>query len=353
MALTITPKIYQNSTQALKAYQSTPNNISASNNYPNLKPLAKDSVSFTGGEKILEKRTKDISWKVMNEASNELEPITQKIVNIFKREFKPLMATTLHPERPVFSIHGRTKGAGSLGEKGISRNRKTKQELKNIGDAIGLRITMGDSSQDAFDRVFDIFGVMVKKGHFKVKEIENYRLTRKDSYVSSKTLDKFEDVCQGMKQYPSRSGKAIPNGYTAVHLTLETPDGQLFEVQIMGINVEELKELEDFYYKKRCNKDLPLKYAPIQKMLNEKMDGLDEMQQEFLTKYILDSYIHAKSLPKRSPKQRTKMSDFLPIPYFLPKELSFENLHKMKMDCDVAYKASQKQAKATSKTKNK
>lgn len=48
MVLTITPKIYQNSTQALKAYQSTPNNISASNNYPNLKPLAKDSVSFTG-----------------------------------------------------------------------------------------------------------------------------------------------------------------------------------------------------------------------------------------------------------------------------------------------------------------
>lgn len=48
MVLTITPKIYQNSTQALKAYQSTPNNISASNNYPNLKPLARDSVSFTG-----------------------------------------------------------------------------------------------------------------------------------------------------------------------------------------------------------------------------------------------------------------------------------------------------------------
>lgn len=48
MVLTITPKIYQNSTQALKAYQSTPNNISVSNNYPNLKPLAKDSVSFTG-----------------------------------------------------------------------------------------------------------------------------------------------------------------------------------------------------------------------------------------------------------------------------------------------------------------
>ena len=352
MVLSITPKFSQNySSQAIKAYQSTPNNISGSNNYSNLRPLAKDSVSFTGGEKILKKRTKDISWKVINEASNELEPMTQKIVNVYKREFKTLMATSLHPERPIYSIHGRTKGADSLGEKGISRKRKTKQELKNIGDAIGLRITMGDSSQEAFDKVFDILGVMVKKGFFKVKEIENYRLTRKDSYVSSKTLDKFEDICQEMKQYPSRSGKAIPNGYTAVHLTLEHPSGQLYEVQIMGKNLEDLKDLEDFYYKRRCNKNLPAKYAPIQKMLDEKMSGLDETQQEFLSKYILDSYIHARNLPSRSPKQRTRIADFLPIPYFLPKELSFENLHRMKVDCDLAYKATQKSATNTSKAK--
>ena len=354
MVISITPKLFNinNSNNSLKAYQSNPNNISVPNSYPNLKPLTKDSVSFTGGEKFLEKRTKDISWKVMNEASSELEPITLKVVNIFKREFKQLMATNLHPERPVHSIHGRTKTAGSLGEKGLSRKCKTKQGLKNIGDAIGLRITMGDSSQKDFDKVFNVLGIMVKKGLFKVREIENYRLTRKDSYVSSRTLDKFEDICHEMKQYPSRSGKAIPNGYTAVHLTLETPEAQLFEVQIMGKNVEDLKELEDFYYKKRCNKDLPPKYASIQNMLDEKMGKLDEMQLEILNKYILDSYIHAKNLLKRSPKQRTKMSDFLPIPYFLPKELSFENLYKMKQECDLAYKASQKSAKGTPKTKH-
>lgn len=353
MVLSITPKFNQNySSQAIKAYQTNPNNISGSNNYSNLKPLAKDSVSFTGGEKVLKTRTKDIAWKVMNDAYEELEPINQKITNIFKKEFKPLIATTLHPDRPVFSIHSRTKGAESLGSKGISRDIRTKKGLKNVGDAIGVRITLGDSSQEGFDKVFTILGAMVKKGIFKVKEIENYRLTRKDSYVSSKTLDKFEDICQEMKQYPSRSGKAIPNGYTAVHLTLEHPNGQLYEVQIMGKNLEDLKELEDFYYKKRCNKKLPEKYAPIQKMLDEKMDGLDDVQQEFLSKYILDSYIHARKLPSRSPKQRTRIADFLQIPYFLPKELSFENLHRMKVDCDLAYKAAQKSATNTSKAKH-
>lgn len=97
-----------------------------------------------------------------------------------------------------------------------------------------------------------------KAGNFKVKEIENYRLTRKDSYVSSKTLDKFEKICQSKGQFPSRSGKAIPNGYTAVHLTIELPNGQIAEIQIMGRDLERIKELEDFYYKNAATNHLTL-----------------------------------------------------------------------------------------------
>lgn len=336
----------------LKSFQ----NQQPRNNSPIISPkylhtLEKDTVSFGSGAKVLETRTKEVSWKLVNEIHDELEPMTKKLVATFKKEFESITANKLHPQRPVFGIHGRAKGPDSLANKGISRGCKSKDKIKNIGDAIGLRITMGNSSQDAFDKAFGVLGVMVKKGIFKVKEIENYRLTRKDSYVSSKTLDKFEETCQSMKQYPLRSGKAIPNGYTAVHLTIELPGGQLAEVQIMGKGLEDLKDLEDFYYKHRCHKSLDKKYARIQKMLDEKMNGLDDMQQEFLNKYILDSYVHAKNLTSRSPKQRAKISDFLPIPYFIPQELGFANLHKMKEECDLADKTLKEAAKTAKQAK--
>ena len=76
-------------------------------------------------------------------------------------------------------------------------------------------------------------------------------------------------------------------------------------------------------------------------------------EKEALNKYIKDSYIHARELPPRNAKPTVK--DFLPWPYFLPKELSYVELYRMKTECDKKAKAAQesKEAKETLKAKKK
>lgn len=327
-------------------------NISKNNfTIPKLNYLAKDTVSFSGGEKVLSQRTKDISYRVANDIFNELEPICKDFTNILKKNLKSLVESDSHPDNPIMAGHGlkgRVKKSLSIIEKALSRNLRTKDEIKQMGDALGFRITLRSASQKDFDKLFTALGKMVKQGLFEVTEMENYRLTRQESYVSSKTLDKFENICQAKGQFPTRTGKAIPNGYTAFHISIKLPNGQNAEIQIMGRDLECVKELEDFYYKLRCHKEFDKKYKSIQEMMENKMANLDNFQQATLDRYIKDSYRHALEIPPRSSKQKTTSKDFLPIPYSLPQELGFANLQKMKDKCDsVAKAASTKKNKST------
>lgn len=336
-------------------YVNTQNNVNRNSNYatnnitaPKLRPLAQDTVSFGSGAKELGQRTKEISYGLGKEIYAELNPMVRPFVNLLKKNLKNLIATEAHPENPIATIGGRAKSPLSMIEKGLSRNLMTKDQIKQMGDALGFRISLRSSSQKDFDNVFKGLGQMVKSGLFEVLEMENYRLTRKQSYVSSKTLDKFEQICQSKGQFPSRTGKAIPNGYTAFHLTIKLPNGQIAELQIMGKDLERVKDLEDFYYKLRCKKEFSPQYKPIYDMMNSKMSTLDDFQKETLKRYIKDSYQHALELPARSSKHKfNAKNDFLPIPYSLPEELGFANLQKMKEACDAAAKKASAGNKAT------
>ena len=188
---------------------------------------------------------------------------------------------------------------------------------------------------------------MVKAGKLNVVEVENYRLSPKDSYVAQSTLDDFEDTCQSVGQYPSVQSKPRESGYTAVHVTLDLGNGILAELQIMGRDMERVKELEDFIYKKSCNKKLPKKYRKIEKMLDNvlgptnKMENLTGFQKETLQHYTRDCYVYAREMPVRERRRRESSKNFFyPIPYSLPQELSFENLEKMKEECDKEWKNS-------------
>lgn len=301
-----------------------------------------DTVSFSGNAKFLEQRTKEVSFRLASDINQGLQKQTKEFTGLLKKSLKNITESNNNPNNPIMAgtsgIKGRVKSPRSIIEKAISRDLRTKKEITNMGDTVGFRLVLRSASQKDFDSVFQELGKMVKAGNFKVKEIENYRLTRKDSYVSSKTLDKFEKICQSKGQFPSRSGKAIPNGYTAVHLTIELPNGQIAEIQIMGRDLERIKELKDFYYKKRCHKSFDPKYKQIEDLMDEKMKKLDDFQKETLNRYIKDSFIHARELPPRTHKNKDSAKDFLPIPYSLPQELGFANLFKLKEQCDLAAK---------------
>lgn len=304
-----------------------------------------DTVSFSGNKKSpeeLEKNkikgeeSKEVSTKLCSEINEEVQQSAKDLHNLLKREFKHLQASHSNPDNPILpgnsGIKVRVKPCLSIRDKALSREKYSKKAIKSMGDVVGARIILQDASQKNFDKIFKVLGNMVKHGKIKIKEIENYRLTNQSSYVSQNTLDNFEQQCIKAGHYVNISNKPLPNGYTAIHITIELEKGLLAEIQIMGRNVEHLKDVEDFYYKLRCKKSFDAKYKSIEKTMKEKIKALNEFEDKALEKYIRDSYIHARELPPRRNKNTVK--DFLPIPYFLPKELGFEYLYKEKQKCD-------------------
>ena len=325
-------------------YNSNLNNSS----YPNLRPLEKDTVSFTG-KKILTNYTNEITFDVACQVEHESQKALKELLRILRKELKKLIESPAQPNKQIVAgangIKGRVKSARSIQEKVEALNKEegikitTKAGIEKMGDVVGARIIMRTSTQKDYDNLFTELGKMVKRGELKIKSVENYRLTSNDSYVSANTLEKFEQSCNEAGIYPEIKNQAIPNGYTAVHVNVELPDGRYAEIQIMGRDMENVKEIEDFYYKYRCNKKFAPRYKEIQQIFDEEMPNLTDLQKETLRMYILDSYKNAKELPARETKRSLNLSrDFLPFPYSLPQRLSYENLFRMKDECDRAAK---------------
>lgn len=346
----------------------------------NLTPLTQDCVTFGNKKKkkveevveeVVEEdfskakdldeedRSEKISYQVGMAINNECQDDVTKLIADLKKGLKNVTESDANPDLPVLrgklGVHGRPKKAASILQKVPPRKLRQKKEIFKMGDVVGVRIVLKSTTQKDLDLVFKELGKMVASGKLNVLEVENYRLTPRDSYVSQKTLDNFELACHKAGQYPEITSKPRESGYTAIHMTVKMPSGKFAEIQIMGRDMEKVKDIEDFFYKKRHNKDFDEKYKPVESLLNRVMgktkkdkqtgkityEKLDDFQVETLDRYIKDSYAHARAIPPRHPKKATTGKDyFLPIPYSLPKELAFENLQKIKDVCD--YKASKK-----------
>ena len=339
----------------------------------NLAPLQQDCVTFgaskkrkvrveeseedlKSAEKGLDEE--DMSGKIQYatgcDINSECQRDFEKLKFDLKKGLNEVTESDRNPDLPVLrgeaGIHGRVKSAESILQKAPPRQLRNKKEIFKMGDVIGLRVVLQKTSQQDFDKVFKALGKMVTSGKFKVLEVENYRMTPKESYVSQKTLNSFELACQKVGQTPKITSSPRESGYTAVHINVELPSGKLAEIQVMGCDMEKVKDIEDFFYKKRCNKPLADKYKPIENLMlkvmgktkKDKLTGkisyekLDEFQVATLDRYIKDSYAHARTIPPKISK-KTVDNYFLPIPYSLPKELAFENLQKMKDICDYKH----------------
>ena len=296
--------------------------------------LTKDTVSFTSG----------VPYGVGLAINKESEKALKDFMNMLKHELKPLIETKLNPNGPIATGHrgikGRVKAPYNTLVKAEDRKKKKKNEIKNIGDIIAMRIVLRDSSQKSFDEIFKVFGRLVKQGKFNVTEVESYRPTPKKSYIAQTTLDKFEDTCLRAGLKPKITSAAKDSGYSAVHLNVKLPNGQIAEIQMMGIDVEAFKEVEDLFYKRFCDKPKPLadKYKLIQETMDENIRKMTEFQKETMRHYIYDGYDYAKEIPPSATHPDYDINRFLPYPYSLPQELNFANLYRMKEAADLVAK---------------
>lgn len=292
------------------------------------------NTAFCSGEKFFNDKAGGVTNKLASQVHDDAQKTEKKLLYILNRHLGKYVASQSNPNGIIApkGIKSRVKSAYSIVEKTGSRQLKSKEEIKKMGDLIGARIILRRGTKTDGNKIIDVLTSLVNSGELTITEIENYRPAETLSYASGQALDKLEAACNKRLGGIRRTDSSMPSGYTAIHLTVKIDD-YIGEIQIMGCDVEELKELEDFIYKLRNNKSLEPKYASIEKVLKNALAKIPEEYQPMYSKYVKDSYSQARELEPHPISKRSK-PNFLPIPYFLPKELDFAEIAKMKERID-------------------
>ena len=322
--------------------------------YPNLKPLPKDTVSFSGN--IKQEKIDSSSKKIEHIYRPNLQTATKlreesnfaySLLQYFlKQEFDApvidtnskfyeenmLNSTTSNKNVPVIAITTRQKSANSIAEKMATLKVKNAEEAKAaMNDIIGARIIVSGNSTKEGDFVLQKIQNLIKKGKLKVIEVKKHgQEDKRLDYVSDKALKKFLKTAKNceFKDQPRDSG------YLAVHLITDNIiDGYNAEIQIMGLDVVRFKEIEDLCYKCSAGKNIPPKYKEFAedfKVLKE-----DPKIAEDYLEYTKRAYAKERG---KDDFPSNKNLEFLPVPddLSIPESLDFNRIAHMKNMADGA-----------------
>ncbi len=223
------------------------------------------------------------------------------------------------------------KSITSIIEKMLSGGKKNEKDARaEIQDAIRARIVLTNGSKEEGDAIFNEIINAVKKGKLEIKEIKNYATDGDMQYVSSKMIKKLKktiDEVQGGHSCDS-STKQKSTGYNAVHIIFKIDDEFDGELQIMGKNVENLKDTEDVFYKLGHNKHVSKRFDDIRKKYNTLFEKTPNKLKTALEAYTREAYLYERK------KELGLVKDlyggkFLPLDtekYDLPKEFDFNNI---------------------------
>lgn len=326
----------------------------------NLSPLTKDTVSFGIGEKHLDKGAKSVTHDLAMRVVDEAQDDAQDLKYILKKILSPYVASAQNPDKPILSgdrgIHVRVKSADSLRDKLTSRSITTLYGAKNVGDIIGGRIVLRSASSKDVDSILKAIAKAHTQGALNIYEIEKwipkagkmYAQTRDLGYGTSKGLAELENATGLVSSVAPQE-----SGYPAIHIGIKTKNGFKAEIQIMGVDVEDLKEVEDLCYKIRCGKPIPTIYKSMEKILQPAFEELETKKLEgHYMDYVNDSYLNAFNYPVQNFNTRKK-APFLPIPYFLPQVLDFTNIAREMEKCKYEASVIEQSTNKTNKTNKK
>lgn len=227
------------------------------------------------------------------------------------------------------------KSMTSIIEKMLSGRKKNEKDARaEIQDAIRARIVLTNGSKAEGDAIFNEIINAVKKGKLEVKEIRNYATDGEMQYVSSKMIKKLKqtvDDVQGGYSCDSLT-KQKSTGYNAVHIIFKIDDEFDGELQIMGRDVENLKDTEDVFYKLGHNKHVSKKYTEIKKKYNALRDKNPNKLKTNLEAYTREAYLYERKKELGLVKDLYN-GQFLPLDttkYDLPKEFDFNNIAAIK-----------------------
>lgn len=284
--------------------------------------------------KFMKSRANAVNHDLAKKIYLEALPVKQDFQNKLEKYFGTLVADEAHPDRPLAFRQGittRTKSPASICEKTAALGLSNKTEIKDtIGDIIGGRLVIRDSSK--IDEVVNKLIEGIRANDIKIFEIENYRPEPKYSYFNKKHLDALEKIGNKMRTNGvTRTEKSVPSGYTATHFSVYLPNGFKGELQIIGIDVLNVKKIEDMLYKLKDNKSLDPKYRAIEEHLKDLKTN--KALQKAVTAYSKEQYIYALSKKPYGAKSK-QGTKFLPAPAYVSAEYDFNDLYRMMQICE-------------------
>ena len=359
------------------------NNLKPQNNFRffpknnNLAPLAHDTVSFSGAQQKLNKSLYEAydNIAVCCEVRDNAKPAMMNLKNVLETSLEDFIADKKHPNRAIDSIHTRIKTADSIKEKTIDRlntailspqpwafNPNTVKGIKGaVRDIVGARIILRHSDQKQINEITDALVQAIEDGKLKITKIENYDPVDMDpklKYFKEENLKKLQVAANKTKSADMPEVQVINNtkstGYMALHLDVDLSDpdykvknnGYSGEIQIVGYDIAQLKDIEDFCYKMKSDKDIKsghYAYKPLsehfRKLYRDNPDypNLEENYE----KYTAEAYlIQRKKEPIEGNKKRKYSLPSIEECGFqdkIPKGLDFNTLESIKNCCDKIY----------------
>ncbi len=236
---------------------------------------------------------------------------------------------------PIVMIITRRKSPKSISEKMGAKHIKTKKDAKDkLSDIVGAKIIISGSNTDSGNYVIGKLIETIKARRLGVEQVKNHGQEKSSlNYASRGKINKFVDTARSNGN-PLCTYKDEPrdSGYLGLHiLTAPLDMGIKGEIQIIGLDVDRFKKLEDICYKCMAKKGVDKKYKPIQTMFNNLLKN-DRAVNEYL-EYIKRAYSYERSKAKH---KKGRNEGFLPIPDDLniPEALDFNNIAKLKKQID-------------------
>ncbi len=280
------------------------------------KPLSKDTVSF-GCNRAPSKKVKEEAAFIISEAlakkirARKEEPHNRK-KQLLNEYFGDLI------EQGVISFSNRLKGNRSIREKATTNGWGTLGLiLEHMGDISGFCFILNDSK--AFSEVNKRLLRLLQSRELEVVEGEYHRLAPK--YKKNQIVESFDSIKPNELQKLKEGVNRIQNptrqifydvdsrsGYSGLHLTLRSKDGEKSELQIMVMPISKVKKAENTTYKIKNGKSIEQKYAPIvetylaefkplKKTASEAEKKAHEQLLAAMTKYTQEAYALAAQNP--------------------------------------------------------
>lgn len=353
-------------------------------NTSRLAPLTHDSISFTS-KANLNKSLYDAfdNKEVCRQVSENAKKVETKLERTLREALKKqVYSEKSNPHGAIMSIATRAKTGNSIREKLASEleyaitedktkvfNPNNPEEIKTaLGDIVGARITLRKSDVKETSKIIDSLITEVKEGRLKITKIENYEPKNCDDSLRYFNYADLERLRQAANEHRAPGQPEVllktsnkESGYMALHIDVDLSDENLpakfnnykGEIQIVGRDVEKLKEVEDFLYK--LHKGMTIRgghgayqaFCDYYTKFSQLYDDYPNLKED-MKKYTAKAYayqrkkepIHSKN---HTNNPRLKYLDTLPtiaqcgMQGKIPEELDFNTLAKIKKLSDGLY----------------